>query len=523
MISSDRNIVKKIVFNILIVSLFILFALVFINSNYFGDMIEFISGNKKENNLITQLSINGIILPYDKATSTFYFPINNKDMIYEKELEIIIKSDKKLTCIIEKNKFSKDLKITKKINFDDTLELYVETLFYYKKYNIKFTNLPIINISNNEENDIGENYSNSKFYIIDPNYNENETVYQYFSDAKIRLRGASSLFYPKKSYRLKLVSNKNVSLLGMRNDSTWILDAMYTDDSCARTKLSYEVWNMINNDLIEGEEYATLNCRYVEIFIDDEYAGLYLLKEPIDDKSLNLNQDSLNNSGVLIKGIKHGNIDFDNEKISNIKSDVYDNLELKYPKNMKDNSLYWEVILSKMSNYYSGNYTYDNISDTFNIDNFINYRLFLLIIFANDNYEPKNVYFSINDLTQYSKVILTPWDLDFTFGLEYYIGVDRGKKLYDKVTDIYPIIGVEKNSDYSINIKNRWNQIKSNGLNINTIDELLDKYYQELVMANSIDREYSKWIQSDLKSEFNEIKDWWHTRFYVVDEYINSL
>ena len=84
----------------------------------------------------------------------------------------------------------------------------------------------------------------------------------------------------------------------MNQNKIWILDPMVTDNSNFRTKMASDIWGDMNQDL-EEKKYGKLNSKYVELYVNQTYRGLYLLKEVVDEKLLNLNTDT----GVLLKGV----------------------------------------------------------------------------------------------------------------------------------------------------------------------------------------------------------------------------
>lgn len=523
MISYKRDKIKSILLYSLIVVILAMLLYFVVWKLFLREIISYALNGKQERDIIEYVKINDVELPFDKNTNTFYYPINVNDVGKEKLLDIEIVSDRDTKYIIEEQEFYDKITLNYVLDFNNVIELYSNSLFYYNKYYIKFTNLPIISISNNSSV-VNMDYTYGNISIIDPNYDENESEYNIVSEIKVRTRGSSSANLEKKSYRVRLYennANKNLSLLGLRDDSDWILDPLYTDDSKIRTKLSYDIWNLINED-VNKENYATLNCEYVEVFMEEEYIGLYLLKEPIDEDSLNLKETSFTNSGILLKGVTHDMIDFSYDKINNISEDIYCSLELKYPKNLHDNSAYWYSILSKMKDYYSGNITDETINNTFYIDNFLNYRLFLLALSAEDNYEPKNVYFSLKDLDENTKVVLTPWDLDFTFGLGWKEDMPRGAELYDEVEKIIEL-NVENAPEFVTSLKSRWKYLRKNVFNETVIEELINYYYNELTLSDAVDRDYNKWIKADINVELDEIKTWCEKRFKVIDKYIDEL
>ncbi len=99
---------------------------------------------------------------------------------------------------------------------------------------------------------------------------------------KIRLRGVSSVEFPKKQYLIKTVhddgSRKNVDVLGMGADWEWILNNPHIDKSLLRT---YMCLNLAGRIM----EYAP-DTRYCEAFRkrgdEYEYLGVYLLIENIN-------------------------------------------------------------------------------------------------------------------------------------------------------------------------------------------------------------------------------------------------
>lgn len=96
--------------------------------------------------------------------------------------------------------------------------------------------------------------------------------------AQIRIRGNISRGFDKKGYAIEfkeddLLTNKDISLSGMTADSDWVLHGPYMDKTLIRNYLCYN---------LSGEimEYAP-NVRFCELFLNEEYMGVYLLTEKI--------------------------------------------------------------------------------------------------------------------------------------------------------------------------------------------------------------------------------------------------
>jgi len=101
---------------------------------------------------------------------------------------------------------------------------------------------------------------------------------EYDGQISIELRGESSLWlFPKKSYSLETQtdtgSNNNVSLLGLPAENDWVLYAPYADKSLMRNVLSYGVFEQMGH-------YAP-RTRFVEVVVNEDYKGIYILTEKI--------------------------------------------------------------------------------------------------------------------------------------------------------------------------------------------------------------------------------------------------
>ncbi len=103
--------------------------------------------------------------------------------------------------------------------------------------------------------------------------------------AGVKLRGYSSLRYPKKSFAVEThdAAGEEVKtpLLGMPKESDWVLYAPYMDKSLMRDVLAYEWSNKMGH-------YAS-RTRFVEVFVNEStnrlgrahYAGVYVLAEKV--------------------------------------------------------------------------------------------------------------------------------------------------------------------------------------------------------------------------------------------------
>ncbi len=94
----------------------------------------------------------------------------------------------------------------------------------------------------------------------------------------IEIRGSSSQMFPKKSYGFELKDEEeqdmDFPLLGLPEEEDWILYAPYSDKSLIRNVLTFTLASQISG------VYAP-RCRFVELFINERYKGVYVLMEKI--------------------------------------------------------------------------------------------------------------------------------------------------------------------------------------------------------------------------------------------------
>jgi hypothetical protein len=165
--------------------------------------------------------------------------------------------------------------------------------------NFSSSNLPIVVINTLSQTiqddpkitcDMGIIYNGTgiRNYMTDP-FNE------YNGKIGIEIRGSSSQMFPKKSYGVEtrdaLGLSNNVSLLGMPSENDWILYAPYTDKTLMRDVMVYQFGN-------DCGRYAP-NTRFVELVINGEYMGVYVLEEKIKIDNGRVDIASLNTGDTI--------------------------------------------------------------------------------------------------------------------------------------------------------------------------------------------------------------------------------
>lgn len=186
------------------------------------------------------------------------------------------------------------------VGVDDPLVHYQSIpTWFVAPLNFTSSNLPIVVINTLSQTiqddpkitcDMGIIYNGTgiRNYMTDPFTDYNGKI-------GIEIRGSSSQMFPKKSYGVEtrdaLGFSNNVSLLGMPAENDWILYAPYTDKSLMRDVMVYQFGN-------DCGRYAP-RTRFVELVINGEYMGVYVLEEKIKIDNGRVDIASLNPGDTL--------------------------------------------------------------------------------------------------------------------------------------------------------------------------------------------------------------------------------
>ena len=138
------------------------------------------------------------------------------------------------------------------------------------------SDIPSLHISLNKESleylnaDKNNKIKKTTIYITD----NNEDFCLCDKKVSIKGRGNTSFnLFEKKGYQLEF--SKDTSILGMSPAKKWVLIANANDDTLMRNYIAYSLSEML------GMPYTT-NFRFVDLWIDGDYRGLYMIGEKIE-------------------------------------------------------------------------------------------------------------------------------------------------------------------------------------------------------------------------------------------------
>ncbi len=426
-------------------------------------------------------------------------------------------------------------------SFDDSHTLTLtksdgETL----EYGLVFTYLPLVSLDDVPET-VDRTKQDCQFSLIATASStfdgEADEITQ---KATIKIRGASSTVYPKKSYGIEIVDDEgeelDCPLLGLREDGDWILEALYTDYSKMRKQLCFDLWLDQCDSPVEDAKYPNgIRGRHVEVFINGSWHGLYILSEKVDRKQLGIKKvkEDDDTGEVTLRGIS-----FKGESWSDATHlDGYDatartdTLEWQgwsqdYP---DDEGTYAWDYLKSIIDFTSQSSSLDDATfceqaeQWFDMDNVIDYLLFLQLTDAVDNCL-KNTFLSIYNVQEDdSRWFFTPWDLDATFG-RMPGGDESNVYGFDYNYMVPSFFRRLLTSPYADQLRERWNELKETVWAPASVNARIEEYANLLVESGAWERERKQWpaFCNDAESEVEFMETWYSRNYQVVDSVLNQ-
>lgn len=359
----------------------------------------------------------------------------------------------------------------------------------------------------------------------------------------IEIRGSSSQGFPKKGYgfetRASDLSDIDVSLLGMPEENDWVLYAPYTDKTMIRDVLTYTL------DASLG--HWSPRCRYVELFLNGNYQGVYVLiekikrnKNRVDIAKLtltdNVGEDLTGGYIVKIDKTTGGGGDGWYSNFSNAVGKTY--YQYDYPKAKEITNAqksYIQTYIRMMENaLYNENFKYPgNYHEFLNDSSFIDFMIINELAKNVDGYRLSSyLYKGKNDLINCGPI----WDFNLTYGnanyFEGWVPTGFQYKAYlgnDYWQNPFWWGKLMKDQAYVTKLKNRWTTLRQKQLSDQRITFVVDSLTN--LISEAKERNYQRWtgvigyyiwpnsyIGPTYESEISWMKDWISQRLAFLDQ-----
>ncbi|MEM6316804.1 MAG: CotH kinase family protein [Bacteroidota bacterium] len=480
-----------------------------------------------------ELKLDGATCALSAADKIFYYPIitaqtDFSPLVEVTDGEVAIKIDGKSINNLAENDFG-----TIQLNRAIPIEL-TDCEGTTSNYQLIFTSLPILQIKTLNEAIVDEPKVAVELRFNDPNFEENEQKSREIKKiAGIEFRGGSSQFYDKKAYALEIWEDtqrsdtEDLSFLDLREDDDWILDGMSNDNLRMRNRVSMDVWRdfqPVPHQMESPKANSGTSGRLIELFIDDDYRGLYALSDRVDRKLLKLNKfEDGDDFGVLYKGEAWGKgvVRFDDYCAPNASTrNSWEGWVQQYP-NPNNEAIVWTP-LAELTDFVVNASDEDfvsEIADRIDLDNFISYYLYLNLIRGDDNVG-KNTFLARVDSE--SPFFILPWDVDATWGLFWNrdkVG-PRGilsNGLFERLIATNP-------NNFTDRLKSRWAASRQDIFSYENLMGYFNHYAQQTNDNGVFERERRRWdIAETQEEELRFVENWLQERLAYLDNYFSEI
>lgn len=427
--------------------------------------------------LVTRLENSGVPLGYDAQSNTFYCNLGLENGEDWPEIRLTVPDAPGVSvCFVDDYTYDS---CADAIYDGYSYELMAYTDTQYAYFNIVFTGLPIIVVHSWDE--IGLEDAEAVCTVADADA-EGSIVK---SAARVHLRGDGSYRYlTKKSYKIEFTRGAqgkvSMDVPGIGAAKDLILLGMGFDESYMRDRLSWDVLSRIMPDKVVFSPRPTA---YAELFVNDEYQGLYVMSTPFDleaeltrENKEGVYQDSLYRTTSLV-AVK------DKPFLEASDGPSY---EMLYSPNTQDVFAGLETYLQLRGE--TDDEAFIRLAEkSIDIDSILTYTALLQGMALADN-TTKNMYIWQHWEDGQPRYRFEVWDMDRSWDLDPGPMGDYwyANKVHDRVIGL-DVSGARKR------FEEIWQDLRARGLNVELVTELVMQYDHELRASGAFWRETEKW------------------------------
>lgn len=487
--------------------------------------------------LLSGLSFNGYKLFYDDTDAAFYYSlVENDSDAYDPFVHINGNSGKVRIAltggVISPESIGQALPL-QIIAYDDRV---------YREYRICCTTLPLMNIESEIESIHGTQKDRDlKMTLFDNRAEARQRLIR--MEGLVHVRGnVSTTVFPKQAYKMTLSElspgkhsrEADLSLLGMpREDGEWLLYAGYNDQERVRNVFSSELWNQS----CAGEnEFAIQNgmeYRYLELFMNGKYWGLYALGYPLDYKQMTPQRNTEKVQAVYVYKKS-----FWNETWSDLPEELQmRDFEIRGRDALADETRA-RALLAEYDRWVregAPGAASEPSGVRTDLGNAVDIWLYVALVQGMDTVEESgdfvNMFLTLVDAGEDLVMLYTPWDLDLTWG-----NLRRAKVL--NTTIPYGISAEDNSYIMKRNPANfmltedagtfisRYRELRQDSWSETRIDRMLDEYEKAIFDSGAYLRDIGKWpdsSQQDPALKLTLFRSYIHQRLTAMDDFASSL
>ena len=464
--------------------------------------------------LVTALESNGMRLGYDAQENTFYCPIGLDNGEEWPELRLSAPGAKGVQLAFADDYTYDWCNEAVREGYAYQILAYTQEKFWYTQ--VVFTGLPVVCLKADSVISLEEQmgFAAISELGVDPIQ----------TDARIRLRGAGSLDGLKIGYKVEFAGNSHggqiehdVPGIGMEGEIA-LLPMVY-DKPLMRDKLSWEIYAaLVGDDPI----FAPRKTQHVELFVNDEYFGVYLMVNLMDGKrelalagESHLREDSVYRSTFLAYYPRRERMTVDDPLIYQ-NSFGYD---LRYTTKIGSEFADLQPYLALLTEEDDAVFARRAL-EMVDLDQLLRYVLFVQACGLTDNFN-NNMYIWAEKKQDGRRYWFYPWDLDMSWGnRKDHVGKDFSYWLYFPFAD--RLINLDAGGARG-RLAQIWQEMRAEIFTQENIAGMLERYAMELSESGAMVRNEMRWNMGMSYPDGQEILDFAGTRFPVMDEIIAMI
>ena len=459
--------------------------------------------------LVTALENHGAPLGYSERDNTFYCALS---MDYEEtwpDIHLTAPGAKDVQLVFVDDYSYDWCADAIREAYPYQIMAYTDEAFWY--FDIVFTGLPIVVLAADETIPAHEDVP----VDVAVSWQGEEPLK---TSGRAHRRGATSLNKtPKNGFKVEFTRGEagpktqaDVPFLGTTDDMTLI--ACSIDPLMIRDRLS---WDMYNEFMDEDEAFGDLDMRYVELFLGDDYHGVYLMLKQYDYAQ----EMTLEDAGASLTDSYYRTVDgvIQNPERPVILDHLQHSYEQHYAPAGEDDfqSLrpYLEMLALEDDAAFSR-----RVMELMDLDSVIRYALFIEACGMTDNeFNNLNIWAHHGeDGVEYKFV---PWDLDVSWGLDD----GRDAEIWYSFDLFNRMLRLDCGGVVRSRTKEIWEELRETAFNQENMDECMARYDEALNGTGAFYRNAVRWEKSHEMLDTYEIYSYALSRFDMMDRRIAEI
>jgi len=295
-----------------------------------------------------------------------------------------------------------------------------------------------------------------------------------------------------------------------------------------------DLWNDFNSKPYYAEQEPKarngVSGKVVEVFLNDEYRGIYNFSENLDRKQMKLKKVDKKTGQIRgclykVKAYGYGNMS-DTVDIYDNTSETWEKIEVKYPDLQDSDTTDWSTLYNALNfvTFSTDEEFAAQVSDYFDLPVVIDISVFIATVNALDN-RGKNILWGVYDKTQSKRLTPAPWDLDCTVGQEWLTEYRGPEILIDWQIGLTNRLIANNVLGFNDRLNQRYKELRQNLLSTDSLVNRYTSYYQLLKRSGAAQREEQRWsgdtdvrgMEINFDNEIDTISQWITTHMEWLD------